>query len=106
MSRARVLIPQAAITDFCRRNQVKSLALFGSVLRADFRPESDIDLLVEFEPQARIGFLALGRMQRELMALLEHPVDLVPKDGLKPVIRQDVLASTEVIYAGYTALPH
>ena len=99
MSRSRIPIPQAKITDFCHRNQVKSLALFGSVLRADFRPESDIDLLVEFEPEARIGFLALGRMQRELTALLERPVDLVPKDGLKPLIRQEVLNSTEVIYA-------
>ena len=100
MSRSRIPIPQAKITDFCRRNQVKSLALFGSVLRADFRPDSDVDVLVEFEPEARIGLVALGRMQRELTALLERPVDLVPKDGLKPVIRQDVLASTEVIYAG------
>ena len=99
MSRSRISIPRAKITDFCHRNQVKSLALFGSVLRADFRPESDIDLLVEFEPEARIGFLALGRMQRELTALLERPVDLVPKDGLKPLIRQEVLNSTEVIYA-------
>ena len=79
---------------------MKSLELFGSVLRADFRPDSDVDVLVEFEPGARIGFVALGRMQRELTALFERPVDLVPKDGLKPVIRQDVLASTEVIYAG------
>jgi len=100
MSRSRISIPQAKIADFCHRNQVKSLALFGSVLRADFRPDSDVDMLVEFEPGARIGFLALGRMQRELAALLERPVDLVPKDGLKPVIRRDVLASTEVIYAG------
>jgi len=99
MSRARIPISQAKIADFCRRNQVKSLALFGSVLRADFRPDSDVDLLVEFEHGAKIGFMALGRMQRELTALLERPVDLVPKDGLKPVIRQDVLASTEVIYA-------
>ena len=99
MSRARIPIPQATITDFCRRNQVKSLALFGSVLRADFRPESDIDLLVEFEPEARIGFMALGRMQRELAVLLERPVDLVPKDGLKSVIRQEVLDSTEAMYA-------
>ncbi len=69
-------------------------------MRADFRSDSDVDLLVEFEPKARIGFLALSRMQRELAALLEHPVDLVPKDGLKPAIREDVLVSTEVIYAG------
>ncbi len=74
--------------------------MFGSVLRADFRPDSDVDVLVEFEPSARIGFLALGRMQRELAALFERPVNLVPKDGLKPVIRREVLASTEVIYAG------
>jgi predicted nucleotidyltransferase len=100
MSRSRIPIPRERITDFCHRNQVKSLALFGSVLRADFRSDSDVDLLVEFEPNARIGFLALGRMQRELAALLERPVDLVPKDGLKPLIRQDVLSSTEVIYAG------
>jgi len=100
MTRARIPIPRERITDFCRRNQVKSLELFGSVLRADFRSDSDVDLLVEFDPMARIGFLALSRMQRELSALLEHPVDLVPKDGLKPTIREDVLASTEVIYAG------
>jgi predicted nucleotidyltransferase len=99
MSLSRISISQAEIADFCHRNQVKSLALFGSVLRADFRPESDVDLLVEFEPEARIGFLALGRMQRELTALLGRPVDLVPKDGLKPLIRQEVLKSTEVIYA-------
>ena len=100
MTRARIPIPRERITDFCRHNQVKSLELFGSVLRADFRSDSDVDLLVEFEPKARIGFLALSRMQRELAALLEHPVDLVPKDGLKPAIREDVLVSTEVIYAG------
>jgi len=100
MTRARIPIPRERITEFCRRNQVKSLELFGSVLRADFRSDSDVDLLVEFDPAARIGFLALCRMQRELTALLEYPVDLVPKDGLKPTIREDVLASTEVIYAG------
>ena len=100
MTRARIPIPRERITDFCRRNQVKSLELFGSVLRADFRSDSDVDLLVEFEPKARIGFLALSRMQRELAALLEHPIDLVPKDGLKPAIREDVLASAEIIYAG------
>ena len=100
MSRSRIPIPEAEITDFCHRNQVKSLELFGSVLRDDFRPDSDVDVLVEFESGARIGFVALGRMQRELTALLGRPVDLIPKDGLKPVIRQDVLASSEVIYAG------
>lgn len=100
MNKIQITSKQAKIIDFCRRNQVKSLALFGSVLRADFRSDSDVDILVEFEPGARVGFLALGRMQRELTALLERPVDLVPLDGLKPVLRQDVLTSAEVIYAG------
>ena len=99
MVKARIALPEAALQEFCRRWRITELALFGSVLRADFRPESDIDLLVEFEPGARIGFMALGRMQRELAALLGRPVDLVPKDGLKPLIRQEVLNSTEVIYA-------
>lgn len=100
MSRSRIPIAEAEITAFCLRNQVKSLALFGSELGAGFRPDSDVDILVEFESGARIGFVALGRMQRELTALLERPVDLVPEGGHKLVIRQEVLASTEVIYAG------
>lgn len=99
MSKARIPIPKVQFNEFCRRNQVKSLALFGSVLRADFRPDSDVDILVEFQPGARIGFLALSRMQRELAELLHRPVDLVPKDGLKPLIRDAVLSSTEVVYA-------
>jgi hypothetical protein len=100
MSKARVSIPQVEIQEFCRRNQIQSLALFGSVLRADFRSDSDVDILVEFQPKARVGFLAMGRMQRELTALLRRPVDLVPRDGLKPLIRDAVLADTEVVYAG------
>jgi predicted nucleotidyltransferase len=100
MSQMRVLIPQDKIMEFCRRNQVKSLALFGSVLRADFGTDSDIDVLVEFQPEARVGFLAMGRMQRELTGLFHRQVDLVPKDGLKPLIRDTILSNTEVVYAG------
>lgn len=99
MPKARIPIPKTEINEFCRRNQIKSLALFGSVLRADFRPDSDVDVLVEFQPEARIGFLAMSRMQRELAELFQRPVDLVPKDGLKPLIRDTVLANTEVVYA-------
>jgi len=78
---------------------VQRLALFGSALRADFGPDSDIDLLVTFEPDAKIGFLALGQMRRELMELFQRPVDLVLQDGLKPQIREAVLAGAELIYA-------
>ena len=61
---------------------------------------SDVDLLVEFDPSAQVGFLTLSRLQRELSAALNRTVDLVPKRGLKPSIRQSVLDSARVIYAG------
>lgn len=99
MTRPRIPIPQDEIVRFCLRNQVRSLALFGSVLRDDFGPDSDVDILVDFEPDAAVGLLALGRMQRELSALLARPVDLVPRQGLKPRIRAGVLASSEELYA-------
>ena len=84
---------------FCRRYQVRELALFGSMLHQEHRPESDVDLLVSFQPAARVTFLTLARMQRELETLLGRKVDLVPKDGLKPVIRDHVLATARVLYA-------
>ena len=96
---ARIHIPREQIADFCRRNRIRWLALFGSVLRDDFKPDSDLDVLVEFEPEARVGLFALGEMQRELSDLLAHPVDLILKNGLKRRIRNSVLASAEVIYA-------
>ena len=92
-------IPFAELAHFCRQYQVRELALFGSMLRQDRRPESDIDLLVSFQPTARVTFLTLARMQRELATLLGRKVDLVPKDGLKPVIREHILATARVLYA-------
>ncbi|MBI3941584.1 MAG: nucleotidyltransferase family protein [Chloroflexi bacterium] len=91
-------LPMAGIAELCRRYRVRELALFGSALREDFRPDSDIDLLVEFEPGAPVGFITLARMQRELAAVLGRPVDLVPKGGLKPRIRQAILDSRQVVY--------
>ena len=92
-------ISREELAHFCRRYQVRELALFGSMLRQDHRPDSDVDLLVSFQPAARVTFLTLARMQRELEALLGRKVDLVPKDGLKPVIRDHVLATARVLYA-------
>src|SRR5947209_19460236 len=86
-------IPFEELACFCRRYQVRELALFGSMLHQEARPDSDVDLLVSFQPAARVTFLTLARMQRELEALLGREVDLVPKDGLKPVIRDHVLAT-------------
>jgi predicted nucleotidyltransferase len=92
-------VPKEKIADLCRRYRVQRIHLFGSALRDDFGPDSDVDVLVEFAPEAQIGFVALSRMQRELSDLFQRPVDLVPRDGLKPAIREAVLSSAEVIYA-------
>ena len=92
-------LPVDKITDFCKRNRVQELALFGSALTERFGGESDIDLLITFQPGARVGFLALARAQHELEDLLGRKVDLVPKGGLKPAIRDSVLASARVLYA-------
>lgn len=99
MAQPKIEIPVDKIADFCRRHHIRSLSIFGSVLREDFGPDSDVDVLVEFEPDAQVGFIALSRMRRELEELLQRPVDLVPKRGLKPKIRETVLSSMEVIYA-------
>ncbi len=69
------------------------------MLRDGFGLSSDVDVLVAFEPGARVGFLALGRMQRELSALLGRSVDLIPMAGLKPAVREEVLPRAEVLYA-------
>jgi uncharacterized protein len=92
-------IPHQTLALLCRRRHIRRLELFGSVLRDDFRPDSDVDILVEFEPEAQIGLFAFQQIQTELSDLLHRPVDLVPRDGLKPVIRESVLASAQEIYA-------
>lgn len=92
-------LPISELEALCRRYQVRELSLFGSALRDDFGPESDIDLLVEFEPDARIGFMELGRLEQELEALLGFPIDLVPKSGLRPELRQDILDTARLLYA-------
>lgn len=99
VSVGKISFPEKKIKEFCRHYQVKRMALFGSVLRDDFRSTSDVDVLVVFNPKARITFMTLGRMKRELSLLFQRPVDLVPQEGLKPAIRESVLASSKEIYA-------
>jgi len=99
MERTQIKIPKRELADFCRRYQVEKLALFGSVLGNSFRADSDVDVLVSFQPNAHIGFITFSRMQRELAGLFQRPVDLVPMDGLKPVIRESVLSDIEEVYA-------
>ena len=95
----RLCVPQEQLAEFCRRNRIRQLSLFGSVLRDDFGPDSDVDVLVEFDPGARVGFMALARLARELSQLLGRRVDLVPQDGLKPRWRDEVLSHIEVLFA-------
>lgn len=90
---------QKHIHEFCRKNKIKSMALFGSVLRDDFSSNSDLDILVVFEPSARVSFITFGQMNRELSGIFHLQVDLVPQEGLKPAIRDSVLASAVAIYA-------
>jgi uncharacterized protein len=98
-SMTQIHIPFDMVREICLRYEVSELALFGSVLRQDFSNDSDVDVLVEFKPDAQVGFLALLRMQRELAAIFQRPVDLVSKAGLKPKIRQEVLSTMKVLYA-------
>jgi len=90
-------IPKDRIAEFCRRNQIRRLALFGSVLRDDFGPDSDIDVLVEFEPGARVGLRFFG-MEIELSEILGRKVDLNTPGFLSDYFRDEVLAEAEVQY--------
>jgi predicted nucleotidyltransferase len=94
---ARIEIPRDKIAEFCRRNHIRRLAFFGSVLRDDFTPESDVDVLVEFEPGHTPG-LAFFAMQRELSHILDRKADLNTAMDLSPYYRQKVLEEAEVLY--------
>ncbi len=94
-----VELPEAPIAEICRRYQVKELCVFGSAVRGEMRPDSDVDLLVDFLPGARPGLLGVAAMMRELSALLGRRVDLAVKPALKPLIRPGVLAEARLIYA-------
>ena len=100
MDRRRIDLPQEIIADFCYRHHIRRLSLFGSVLREDFRPDSDVDVLVEFEQGCEPGFFGLARMERELSGLLGgRKVDLRTPEDLSRYFRDDVLAEAEVRYA-------
>lgn len=88
-----------AIARFCEEHGIQELSLFGSVLREDFRGDSDVDVLVQFDPDARMGLLEYCRILEELEALFGRKVDLVTPDGLSPYFKDRILASREVIYA-------
>ena len=93
-------LPQEKITVFCQRRKVVELALFGSVLRDDFRPNSDIDVLVTFTPDCGWSLFDLAQMQEELKDIFQREVDIVEKEGLRnPFRRHEILNHMEIVYA-------
>lgn len=92
-------VDQAQLAGLCRRYQVRELSLFGSAARGEMRPNSDIDLLVEFLPNADVGLVEHAGLMLDLERLLGRKVDLVSKNGLKPRIRSSVLADARLVYA-------
>lgn len=91
-------IPEEKIKQFCIRNRIRKLSIFGSVLRDDFTPESDVDILVEFDDDATPGFFRLIRMQDELSTILGKNVDLRTPRDLSKYFRDDVINSAVVQY--------
>ena len=94
-----IALPQGLIAEFCLRHRIRRLSLFGSVLRDDFGPDSDIDMLVEFEPGAKRGLLRLAAMEAELSEMLGRKVEIHTPGFLSKYFRDKVLAEAKVQYA-------
>jgi predicted nucleotidyltransferase len=92
-----IAIPQLAIEKFCGKAHIRKLALFGSVLRDDFRPDSDVDVLVEFDPR-HIPGLSFFAIRDELSKLLGRKVDLNTSGDISPLFRDQVEREAEVVY--------
>ena len=96
--RSQIGVPQNQIAAFCRHHRIRKLSFFGSVLRGDFTPASDIDVLVEFQPGARVGLITLSGMEIELSHILGRKAELHTVRGLNPHFRDEVLKLAEVQY--------
>jgi uncharacterized protein len=102
MKSVKIRIPTARLAEFCKRWNISEFALFGSVLRADFGPNSDVDVLVSFAPQAHVTLFDMARMQAELKAIFKRDVDLVSRRGVENsrnyLRRKRILDSAQVIH--------
>jgi hypothetical protein len=96
--KASFQLPGDKVSEFCKRNRIRKLSLFGSVLRKDFQSQSDIDILVEFEPGARVGMIRLAGLEQELGEILGRKVDLNTPGFLSKYYRDQVLSEAEVQY--------
>ena len=103
MAQKRFTVPRRKIADFCKRWNISEFAIFGSALRADFRPESDVDVLVSFTPDAHVSLFDMVRMQDELRQIFGRDVDLISKKGVETsrnyLRRKAILESARVIHA-------
>jgi len=100
MRRNKFRLPRKKIAAFCKRWSITEFSVFGSVLREDFRPDSDIDVLITIDPGAQIGLLEMAQMQIELENMFKRSVDMVEKEGLRnPYRRREILRTAQVIYA-------
>ena len=103
MNVQRLYLPLDQIRTFCERWQITEFALFGSVLRDDFRPDSDVDVLVTFSPEAHHTLFDLVQMENELKVIFQREVDLVSRRGIERSLnylrRNEILSSAQVIYA-------
>lgn len=92
-------VDEASLVELCRQYRVRELALFGSAARGEMRPDSDIDLLVEFLPGAKVDLVDYAGLMLDLSKLIGRKVDLVSKNGLKPLIRASVLKEARLVFA-------
>jgi uncharacterized protein len=97
--KAKIAVPREKIAEFCKQHSIRKLALFGSVLSDHFNSESDIDVLVEFEPGQVVGLLSMAGLERELSDILGRSVDLRTPSDLSRYFRKEVLESAETQYA-------
>jgi predicted nucleotidyltransferase len=94
----QIPVDRDQISAFCRKHHIQKFSFFGSVLRNDFRPESNVDVLVEFEPDHVPGFIRLAGIERELSELLGRKADLPTEGCLSPYFKDEVLQEAEVQY--------
>ncbi len=99
MPPTQLALPADRLAAFCRSNHIRRLSLFGSALHGELRPDSDVDLLVEFEPRARVGLIRMAGLQRELGELLGRTVDLRTAADLSRYFRDEVVRTAEVQFA-------
>jgi len=107
MVRGRIEIPDEALAEFCRRWKITELALFGSALRDDFRPDSDVDFLVRFAPDANWSLLKIVGIEEELGRIIGRKADLVSRQAIERsynwIRRKEILETAQVIYAAHAA---